>query len=55
MLDVILIQDGRAHEIWRGKTIDQIRMLYHVDLVAQMVERPADTVNEGDEMPGEES
>lgn|GEM_PF-3929800 len=52
MLDVILIQNGRAHEIWRGKTIDALRPLFHADLVAQMVERPAGAVNEGDVWDG---
>lgn len=47
MLDVILIQHGRAHEIWRGKTLDELRPLYHADLVAQMVEMPADSVQSG--------
>ena len=48
MLDVILIQNGRAHEIWRGKTLDELRPLYHADLIAQMVERTTGTVNDGD-------
>ena len=53
MLDVILIQNNRAHEIWRGKTINDLRPLYHVDLIDQMVERPAGAVNEGDEWDAE--
>lgn len=53
MRDVILIQHGRAHEIWRGKTIEQLRPIFHADLVAQMVEQPTYTVDIGDAYPFE--
>jgi hypothetical protein len=47
-MDVILIIENRAHEIWRNATLDDMRSRFHPDLVALMVERPAGSVNEGD-------
>lgn len=46
MIDSILIQDGRAHQIWRGVAKADLPPL-HPDLVAQIVEAAANTVNEG--------
>jgi hypothetical protein len=47
MVDSILIQNGKAHEIWRGTAKKNLPPL-HADLVAQIVEVPDDTVNGGD-------
>lgn len=46
-MDVILIIENRAHEIWRNATLDDMKPRFHPDLVAKMVERPAGTVTEG--------
>lgn len=46
-VDCVLIQNGKAHEIWRGIATDKLPPL-HPDLVAQTVEAPAGTVNDGD-------
>lgn len=53
-MDTILIIDGRAHEIWRAKTIEQLRHTYHTSVVDKMVEQPAGLVNEGDVWSAEE-
>lgn len=52
MTDSILIQNGAAHEIWRGKTKAQVPPL-HEDLVKNIVEVESDTVNENDAWDGE--
>lgn len=48
MIDTVLIQHGAAHEIFRGSTLDDLRSRFHADLIAQMVEVPANSVNEND-------
>lgn len=47
IVDSILIQNGRAHQIWRNATIAMAPPMT-ADLMAQIVEFPAGTVNEGD-------
>lgn len=46
-VDSILVQHGRAHEIWRNTAKSKVPPL-HADLVAQIVEAPAGTVDDGD-------
>lgn len=48
MTDVMLVLNGAAHEIWRDSAIESLHRKYHPDLIAQMVEVPAGTVNEHD-------
>lgn len=48
MTDVVLIQDNVAHEIFQGTTLEEISPRFHADLVAQMVEVPANSVNPND-------
>lgn len=49
--DCVLIQHGRAHQIWRGKSKGLLPPL-HPDLVAQIVEAESNTVAEGDAWTG---
>ena len=46
MSDSILIQNGCAHQIWRGVAKSALPPMT-ADLLAAVVEMPADTVNEG--------
>lgn len=47
MTDCILIQNGRAHEIWRGKKKVELPPL-HPDLLANVVEVETSDTQEGD-------
>ncbi len=53
MTDVVLIQNGKAHEIFHNVSLAQMTGRFHADLVAQMVEVPSETVNENDIWDGE--
>ena len=45
MVDSILVQNGKAHEIWRGIAKSDLPPL-HKDILANIVEAPDGTVNE---------
>ena len=47
MTDSILIQNGKAHEVWRGIAKADLPS-FHRDLVKQIVEAAEGTVNGGD-------
>lgn len=47
MIDSVLIQDGRAHQIWPGKSKTELPPL-HRDFLARVVEVHAGTVAAGD-------
>lgn len=47
-MDTVLIQGDKAHQIWRGQYVDDLRERFHPDLVANMREVSEGTVQEGD-------
>ena len=51
MTDSILVQNNKAHQIWRGLDKTAIPE-FHPDIVDQIVERPDGEVNEGDNWDG---
>lgn len=52
MTDVVLIQHGAAHQIWRGTTIENLRTMFAPELVAQMREVSSSSVSDGDVWDG---
>ena len=46
MTDVVLVQFGKAHEIFPNMTLSQMQSRFHPSLVAQMVEVPTGTVEQ---------
>lgn len=48
MTDVVLVQNGRAHEIFRGGRIKGMRGKFHRELVERMVEVESESVRVGD-------
>lgn len=51
MADVVLLRDGRAHEIWRNTTKAALADRYHPSVLAQCVEVTGE-VKEGDAWDG---
>lgn len=47
MVDSVLVQDGKAHEVWSGIAKADVRPM-HPDMLAQVVEVETGTVNYGD-------
>lgn len=51
-MDVILIHDGRAREVFAGRTLSEMSSRFAPDLVAAMVEVESDSVAPGDVWDG---
>lgn len=52
MTDTVLIQHGKAHEIFAGRTLAEMALRRHPDLVAAMVEAADGSVEVGDVWDG---